>query len=303
MTDDTSPDFLSQFSDALAGLVASAGRLAAAIEPAPGRYLTGILWQADVIVTSEQALPARESYPVLVDGQHATAARLAGRDRGTNVAALRLAAPAAGFSVLPLAAAIPRTGALAVALGALPAPLARLAMIRAVGPAWHSMAGGRIDRLIRLDLRASRAEEGGPVIDAKGDIIGMATAGPRGRALVIPQETIARVLGPLLAEGRVARGWLGVGLQPVAIPDALRAVAGQDAGLMVVSLATSGPAEQAGVLPGDILLSIDGRSLDRRRAIRTALADGLPGRTVEIGVLRAGARLTIQAMIGARPEE
>ncbi len=302
MTDTPSSTVLSQLSDALAGLAASAGRLVAAIEPAPGRYLSGILWRPDAIVTSEQALAEAESYPVLVGGQHATAARLAGRDRGTNVAVLRLTAEAAGPS-LTLAANPPRTGELALALGANPLPLARLAMIRAVGPIWHSLAGGRIEQLIRLDLRASRAEEGGPVIDSRGELIGMATAGPRGRALVIPHQTIGRVLEPLLAEGRVARGWLGLGLQPVAIPETLRADAGQEAGLMVVSLAAAGPAEQAGILPGDILLSIDGRSLDRRRAIRTTLADGVPGKSVEIGLLRAGARLALQATIGARPDE
>ncbi len=301
MTETPSPTPLGQFSDALAGLVASSARLIAAVEPAPGRYLSGILWQPGIIVTSEQALPERESYPVLLEGQRADTARLAGRDLGTNVAVLRL--DDAGSSEPPLAANTPRTGALAVALGGRPAPLARLAMIRSVGPAWHSMAGGRIERLIRLDLRASRAEEGGPVIDMTGGLIGMATAGPRGRALVIPHETITRVLGPLLAEGRVAHGWLGVGLQPVAIPENLRDAAGQEAGLMVASLAPGGPAEQAAVLPGDILLAIDGSPLDRHRAIRTALADIVPGRAVEIAMLRAGARLTIGATVGQRPQK
>jgi S1-C subfamily serine protease len=303
MTDPTSPDILSTLSDALADRVAAARPFIAAIEPSPGRYFSAIVWQPDVLVTSEQALPNRESYPVLLAGQGATVAQLAGRDRGTNVAVLRLSSAAAAVPGLPLAGAAPRTGTLALAIGADPEPLARLATVRVAGPAWHSMAGGRIDRLIRLDMRASHAEEGGPVLDARGGVLGMATAGPRGRALVIPHETIARVLGPLLAEGRVARGWLGVGLQPVMVPEPLRASSGQDAALMVVSLAPGGPAEGAGVLPGDILLTVDGRALDRRRAIRSALAELSPGREVELVVLRAGGRHTIKITIGARPEE
>ena len=63
----------------------------------------------------------------------------------------------------------------------------------------------------------------------------MSTSGPRRRALVIPAATIARVLPALLADGHVARGWLGVGLQPVAVPESLRAAAGCDAGMMVVT--------------------------------------------------------------------
>jgi len=301
MTDPTSPDILGAFSDALADRVAASAPLLAAIEPSPGRYLSAIVWRPDVLVTSEQALPHRQSYPALLGERHA-AAQLAGRDRGTNVAVLRLAAAPSEQGAPPPAASAPRAGALALALGANPGPVARLATIRNAGPAWHSMAGGRIDRLIRLDMRASHAEEGGPVLDVQGGLIGMATAGPRGRALVIPHETIARVLGPLLAEGRVARGWLGVGLQPVTVPEPLRDGGGQEAGLMVVSLAASGPAEQAGILPGDILLSIGGQALDGRRAVRSAFGELSPGREAEIGLLRAGSRQVIKVTAGARPE-
>ena len=91
------------------------------------------------------------------------------------------------------------------------------------------MAGGRIDALIRLDTRLG-ADEGGPVLSLAGGLIGMSTSGPRRRTIVIPTATLARVVDPLLAEGRIARGWLGIGLQPVMIPDSLRQSAGWDAG-------------------------------------------------------------------------
>ena len=106
-------------------------------------------------------------------------------------------------------------------------------MVHAIGPEWHSQAGGRIDALLRLDARLG-ADEGGPVLTLAGRLLGMSTAGPRRRALVIPAATIDRVLDPLLAEGRIARGWLGVGLQPVMVPDSLREAAGRDSGMMVV---------------------------------------------------------------------
>ena len=107
-----------------------------------------------------------------------------------------------------------------------------------------------------------------------GRLIGMSTAGPRRRALAIPAATIERVLDPLLAEGRIARGWLGVGLQPVMVPDSLREAAGRDSGMMVVSLASGAPAATAGVLPGDIMLE-SGRPPMRPR-MRPGGSDG-PG--------------------------
>src|SRR5205823_7473235 len=107
----------------------------------------------------------------------------------------------------------------------------RLGLVRALGPAWHSLAGGLIDRRIELDLRLSARDEGGPVLDAGGALLGMSTAGPRGRGMVIPTATIARVVEPLLATGRVQRGWLGVAMHPVALPSAIAAETGQDRGL------------------------------------------------------------------------
>src|SRR4029077_21181698 len=89
----------------------------------------------------------------------------------------------------------PALGALVLTLAAdaRGAPLVRLGIVRSLGPAWHSRGGGRIDRRITLDLHLSGAEEGGPVVDAAGALLGMSTAGPRGRALVIPASP--RVVG------------------------------------------------------------------------------------------------------------
>src|SRR5205823_181024 len=119
--------------------------------------------------------------------------------------------------------------------------------------AWHSFAGGQIDRRIALDLRIVHAEEGGPVLDAAGQLLGMSTGGPGGRALVIPTATIDRVLDPLLAAGHIDRGWLGVALHPVALPDMATTQGSPDRGLMVMQVAPEGPCAKAGILVGDIL--------------------------------------------------
>ncbi|HUB47244.1 MAG TPA: S1C family serine protease, partial [Acetobacteraceae bacterium] len=158
----------------------------------------------------------------------------------------------------------------------------------------------RIDALLRLDVRLG-TDEGGPVLDSGGQLLGMSTAGPRRRALAIPAATIDRVLDPLLAEGRVARGWLGVGLQPVMVPETLRPAAGQDSGMMVMSLASGGPAAAAGVLPGDILLDLDGTPVRRMRALAAAMGPDQIGKSVALRLLRAGAVQTLAVTIAARP--
>lgn len=227
-------------------------------------------------------------------------ATLAGRDPSTNVAVLKLEAALGG--VLPAAAEPVRVGELALLAGAdLKGNVtARLAMVHAVGEAWHSMAGGRIDALIHLQTRLG-VDEGGPVLSLGGGLVGMSTSGPRRRTIVIPTATVARVVDPLLTDGRIARGWLGVGLQPVVIPDNFRQTAERENGLMVVGLAGGGPSENAGVLPGDIVLDIDGTPAGRPRSLAASLGPDRIGQAVALRLLRAGAVQTIAVMIVARP--
>jgi len=294
-------DVLTQLSEALVARVAAAAPRLMAIRLGPVRALSAIAWRGDLVVTSEQALPEAESYELARAGSPTGAARLVGRDPGTNVALLRVAAsgPDAGEPV----AATGRIGAIALVLGARTdaEPVARMAIVREVGPGWRSMAGGAIDQFLRLDLRAGRDTEGGPVIDAAGGLIGMATAGPRGRALVIPHATIERAVGQILTHGTLRGGWLGVGLQQVAIPSALHEAAGQESGLMVVSLAPQGPAEQAGLLPGDVLLALDGEPMTRLRSVRGKLGRDRVGQEVALKLMRAGAMQMVKLTVGARP--
>jgi S1-C subfamily serine protease len=263
------------------------------------RHVSGILWQPDTVVTSEQLLGERTDFTVAHRGA-TVAARLAGRDPGTNVAVLRLDTPLDGTP--PEAAPMPRVGSLTLVLGAdaAGAPTGRLAMLHAIGAEWHSQAGGRIDALLRLDTRLG-ADEGGPVLTPGRKLLGMSTSGPRRRALVIPTATIARVLPVLLADGHVARGWLGVGLQPVAVPESFRAAAGCDSGMMVMSLADGAPAVLAGVLPGDLVLDVDGTPIRRVRALAAALGPERIGQPVALRLLRAGELRTLNVLITARP--
>jgi S1-C subfamily serine protease len=273
-------DLLPNLSEAIAARVAAAAPLLASVRGPHGRTLNAIVWRPEIVVTSEQALRERDAYTLALPGGAEIAAAPCGRDPGTNVAILRTAQPIAASGPTP--AADPRVGDLALVLGsgADAGATVQLAVVSELGAPWHSMAGGRIDRLIRLDLRASRASEGGLVIDAAGNTLGMAAAGPRGQVLVIPAATIARTLDPLIAEGRIARGWLGVGLQPVMVPAALREAVGQDQGRMIVSIARGGPAEQAGLIPGEPQPSRHPRlpgAGARRPARRAAAAARRPG--------------------------
>lgn len=293
-------DILTQLSGALTARATTARNTVAAIRVSDEQHLTGTLWRSDAVVASEQSLPRRDDFELILPGGTMARATTAGRDPGTNIAVLRLAQP---FSPAPIAAGEATAGALALAYGADGAGdvTARLGVVNVAGPAWHSSAGGRVDRRIVLDLRLAGAEEGGPVFDAAGAFIGMTTFGPRAQVLVIPAATLERIVPTLLQDGRVARGWLGVALQPVAVPDALQTEAGQASGLMVMSIVDRGPAAKAGMVAGDIVLSVNGTPTRRFRKLAMHLGPESIGRSADVRVIRGGAVLSLQATIEARP--
>ena len=297
MSDQTDP--LSQFSNALAARADAAKSAVVAIRLAHGRHITGSLWQSGIVVASEQALPRRDDFELVAPGGSVVNATIAGRDPSTNVAILK---PAEQLAAPSFAAGEARTGAVALAIGAdgTGGASARLGLVNLAGGEWHSSRGGLIDRRIVLDVRLASREEGGPVFDAAGACLGMSTFGPSGQVIVIPTATIERVVPQLAKNGRVARGWLGVALQAVAVPDALRESADQSSGLMVMSVVDNGPAAQAGILAGDIILSVDGTSAHRfRRLARHFGADSI-GRKAELRLIRSGAVMTVQTTIAER---
>jgi S1-C subfamily serine protease len=290
----------SDFNASLTERVREARTSIAAIRISDERHQTATLWRSGVVVTSEQALPRRDEFPVALPGGASATASLAGRDPGTNIAVLRISEQV-GPAATPNGDA--ETGAPALALGADRSgeATARLGIVNFAGPEWHSLAGGRIEKRIVLDLRLGRSEEGGPVLDLSGARLGMSAFGPRGKVLVIPAVTIDRIIPALLKDGRVARGWLGVALQPVAVPDSLQAGAEDASGLMVMSIAEGSPAAKAGVVPGDIVLSVNGTSVRRPRKLASLLGGESIGSKAHLQVIRAGSVLSLQATIEARP--
>ncbi len=297
--------FLPQLSDALAAQVAAAAPWVTAIRIGSNRHIAGIVWRADVVVTSDRALPAQDSYSLSGADGTLLPARAARRDPGTNLVCLNLDTPAVSA---PMRAAVnPSVGGLALALGAAAdgSPTVRLTSIHWVGRG-NANSGGLLGDAIILDLAADKLPEGGPVLDARGGLLGMASAGPQGEALVIPHATINRFLDPLgmaktLPTARPQRGWLGVALQPINVPQAMRAIAHQTSGRLVVSVTPGGPAEHAGLRLGDVLLAIDGESVSGPHGLRDIIRADRIGSAIEIRLMREGAIRNVSLRIAPQP--
>jgi S1-C subfamily serine protease len=294
---------LAQVSAETAQLVATVSPGIVALHLRHGGHVSGILWASDTIIASEQSLAKGSEVAATLPGGAKARLSIAARDPSTNLTILRPEVPAEPGPSFQKADAGP-VGTIVLMVGAdgLGAATARLGMVHTLGPAWQSLAGGHIDRLIRLDFRLGSADEGGAIVDAEGNLVGMAAAGPRGRTLVIPATTIERVLQTFRSTGRIARGWLGLGLHPVALPDEVKPEAGTETALMVVRLEPGSPAEQAGLQLGDILIGIGDQPAADPRSVLARLGPEAVNSKLVLKFVRAGHIGSVEATIGERPQ-
>jgi S1-C subfamily serine protease len=298
MTESTNP--LVVFSDHTAELVERVAGSVVAVHGGGRRSSSGIHWRSGIIVTAEEALERDDGIKLTLSGGRLVEAALVGRDPTTDVAVLRFQPEGLGTAQMLDVASL-RAGHVVLAIGDHQgAPVVSLGIVAVAGGPWHSLRGGSIDSLIRLDLRLSPVAEGGALVDTQGRVAGMAILGPRRRALAIPTSTINRVVDQLVAKGHVFRGYLGAGLQPVRLPSNDAKSSGSGRGILVVSTDPDGPAARAGLLVGDIVTAWDGKPVGRVREVIHSLGPDSVGHAVDLGVLRGGAPTAFKVVIGER---
>ena len=285
---DSSP--LSSLSSALADVVARTAPSVVSVHSHRARA-TGFVWKPGLIVTADEALADEGQVEIgLADGGRA-AATIVGRDHTTDIALLRaeIATPS-----VKLAAIVPPLGALAIVVATnRETPSAALGMVSASGAGWRSLRGGEIDARIELDVRLRESQQGGLALDASGQAFGMAVLGPR-RVLVIPTATIERVAAQLESRGRIARGYLGLGLQPVRLDDGI--------GAMVMNVDNAGPSAAAGIRQGDVIVAVNDQRLSGVRALSRSLGPASVGTVVDVAARRGGEPVSFKVTIGERPE-
>jgi serine protease Do len=285
---------LAAVSESLAGVVERAGQSVVAVHARPRFTSAGVIWRPGVIVTAEHTVRREEEIEVTLPDGSERSAKLVGSDAGTDIAVLRLAEPAGEVATRSSIEVRPGHLALAIGRSENSGVNATLGIISAVSGAWRTWRGGRLDSYIRLDLTMYPASSGAAVIDTAGGVIGIATAGlSRIAGLAIPPSTIDRVTEEILSRGHVARGYLGVGLQPVAIED-------HQKGLIVLSVERGGPADKAGLLVGDIFVSLSGKPVTDTGDVQTALEMVSVGQPIEAGLLRGGQAQRIAITVGER---
>jgi S1-C subfamily serine protease len=290
----SSPNPLEALSAALSEVVAAATPSVVSVH-SHRSLSSGFAWKSGLILTADEALADEGDVAVTLPGGEQIAATIVGRDPTTDVALIRVAKTALPSVVLD--GVSPAPGAIAVAVGSSEGrTVAALGAVALSAPAWRSIRGGDIDARIELNVTLRRHAEGGLAIDAKGRAFGMIVFGPRRRVLVIPGATILRVAAQLEAHGKVPRGYLGLGLQPVRIDG------DHGIGAMVMSVDREGPGAKAGIHQGDVIRTWAGKPIASIRSLLRSLGPASVGTTVALGLGRGGNTQTVEIVIGERPD-
>jgi S1-C subfamily serine protease len=257
----------------------------------------GLVWRAGVAVGSASALWRASGVAVVLPDGEQTDGTVRGIDPSTDLAVVSFAER--GVPAIERAADVAvRVGDVVFAVGREPsgAVQASFGHVGEVAGAWRTWRGGRVERLIRLDGGLYPGLAGAAVADASGRVLGVASAAlSRHHGVVLPVATIERVVEQLLTHGRVQQGYLGIAAQPVR---AQRDGVGVD-GLLVSSVADEGPAARAGLLVGDVIVTLGGQPATSLESLRDALQVGTE---VMVDIARGGRAHTLSVQVGQRPQ-
>lgn len=293
---------LVEFSNSLADAVERVGESVVAVLEGGREGVSGTLWRDGIAVTAEHTIRGYDEVTVVLPSGEKTKAAVAGRDPGTDIAVLKIAQKTKSAELADESNA--RVGEVVLSVGrrGTDGLATTYGVISAVGGPWRTWQGARVDRWLRLDLNPFTGFSGGPIVNASGQVLGIATSGPRRSIVTIPSGTVSRVVDQLLEKGRVARGYLGVGVQPVAFPEATQKSVGikNERGLLVVTVAAGSAAEKAGLMLGDIIVSVEGSPVRGARSLQPALDSENVGNPISLEIVRGGKLSKVTVTVGEK---
>jgi len=258
-------------------------------------------------VTNYHVVDKADMVEIVTDDGKTYGAKVIGSDTRTDVALIKVDGRS-DFPFVRFAEKAPRIGDWVIAVGN-PFGLGGTVTAGIVSARGRDIGAGPYDDFIQIDAPVNKGNSGGPTFDIDGAVIGVNTAifspsgGSVGIAFAIPAETVKAVVGQLKDKGSVARGWIGVQIQPVTsdIADSL-GLKGSN-GALVAEPQADGPAVKAGIQAGDVITAVNGVALRDARDLARTIGNMAPGASVRLAVLQKGEEKTITLTLGELPAQ
>lgn len=267
-----------------------------------------IIDAAGYVVTNNHVIAEADEIKVVLNDDTELKAEVVGRDPKTDLALLKVESekslPFVSFGDSDTV----RVGDWVLAIGN-PFGFGKTVTAGIISARSRDLEAGPYDDFLQTDAPINRGNSGGPLFNLDGKVIGINTAifSPSGGSVGIGFATPARlaehVIGQLRQSGRVQRGWLGVRIQSVDEDIAEGFGLSEPTGALVASVTAGGPAEQAGIVAGDVIVSFNGKPIPTMRMLPRVVAETDVGKAVKVEIVRQGERLTFDVTLGEMPAD
>ena len=276
-------------------------------ERAPRGLGSGVIIDpSGVALTNAHVVGAASEVEVTLPDGTKHRAKVVGADTKTDLAVLRLEANGKKFPFLPLGDSNEvQVGDWVLAVGS-PFGLQATVTSGIVSAKARQIGAGPYDDYLQTDAAINPGNSGGPLVNMRGEVIGINTAivrGGSGIGFAIPATMAKQIAGQLLENGKVTRGWLGVALQPLTSDLAVSFGAEGKKGALISDVTADSPAAKAGLKSGDVLLEVDGHKVENPGDVARAVALVAPGRKATLTVWRDKAQTSVDIVLGETPGE
>ena len=262
-----------------------------------------VIDKSGLILTNNHVIKDADEISVKFSDKHEAKGKVVGTDPKTDLAVIRVDAK----EELPVArlgnSDTLRVGEWAIAIGN-PFGLDHTLTVGVVSATGRSEVGiAAYENFIQTDASINPGNSGGPLLNIRGEVIGINTAivaSGQGIGFAIPVNMARKVIADLVKKGKVTRGWLGVGIQPLT-PELAKSFGVSGEGVLVNQVMPKSPAENAGIKVGDLILALDGKPIKDSRELQRVIADTDIGKSIQLTILRERERRTVKVQIGEMP--
>lgn len=258
------------------------------------------------LVTNQHVISGGRDYTIVMDDGTEYDAELIGADERTDLALLKVDADR-DFTYVAFSDAPVEVGSWVLAVGN-PFGLGGTVTAGIVSALGRDIRSGPYDDYIQIDAPVNRGNSGGPTFNTRGEVVGVNTAifspsgGNVGIAFAVPANVVKTIVNDLREDGTVVRGWLGVQIQPVTEDIAASLGLAEENGALVTEPQPDSPAEDAGILAGDVIIAVDDREVEGPRDLARIIADYAPDTAVDLTILRDDEERSVEVALGKLPE-